>query len=132
MDPVSNSGTITGAGTVGVASILGLNTALVIVQGTWTGTIGFEGKLGSSDWVPVNFCDINQLAGQTNCATSSNGSYKFPVSGFDQFRAKGETVSSTASIFMSAVQGVEVVQEVLSYSFVTMASDSAALAVHII
>lgn len=128
MEPVSNSGSITTGDpqSVEINDILGLNTASFVIQGTWEGQLFFQAKILGSPWFAISVCDAYALDGQVPTDTTVNGLYKAPITGYTDFRIYGVTTSGTANVYVGACEGVEVMQEVLSYTDVLVKNDSGA------
>jgi hypothetical protein len=100
------------------------------VTGTWTGTLVFEALMpDTANWVPV-FCYAKFPSGAAVSQTTGNGQWALPVGAINQFRVRGNTVSSgTATVNTEAGAGgliFEVAQLTASNLNVTAVQGTAA------
>jgi hypothetical protein len=111
------SGTITSTETVQV-NTKGAASVVFNITGTWTGTIVFEALMpDTTNWVSV-FVYAKFPSGAAGQSTTANGKWALPVGGINQFRVRGNTVSSgTATANLEAGAGgliYEVAQQTAS------------------
>ncbi len=55
------------------------------LQGTWTGTVFFEGQIGTSNWFGINAISNTSTIGTS---TTANGDFFLPSGGYDGIRAR--------------------------------------------
>lgn len=123
--PVQHSGTIASGSFHSVdIECLGLNTATVIFGGEWVGSLMIEAKIGDSEWCGISVSDIFNLDGQAPTFVNRNTIIKAPITGYTDFRISGTLESGTAEVYIGACEGVEVMMEILSYTFIEPASDA--------
>ena len=91
----SSSGNITGTQCVTIAvtnrGVVGLQ-----VTGTWTGTIQPQVQIAGSGYVNIQVLPSTGAGAVSNI--TANGAYQANVSGYDQFKVCGATVSGTATV----------------------------------
>lgn len=99
------SGTITSTQNVAVNS-QGASSVSCGITGTWTGTIVFEASVDGTNWVSAS--GINSSTNAISTSTTANGVFEFTVGGYQQLRARGNTVATgTATIALDSSTGVQ-------------------------
>lgn len=109
-----NNGTITSTQAVSVNS-QGRSTVAIVINGTWGGTIQFQGSFDGAQFQSVNAFQPNTFAAASQ--TTANGMWIVPCSGFRLIQVIGANVTSgTATILLNAATGVS---EILALSKIT-------------
>jgi hypothetical protein len=91
---VSVNGTITTAQSQIAANFNGKSVAVIQIAGTWAGTLTFEGTATLGDWVTISGQLINGAISATS--TTTNGIFRFNVTGLTGIRARYTTYTSGA------------------------------------
>jgi hypothetical protein len=82
-------------------AINGESAARILIGGTWTGTLQFEGSLdGGTTWTPLPARVVG--SGYTQSAVTGNGQFLADVSGLTNFRARSTAaMTGTATVGMT-------------------------------
>jgi hypothetical protein len=99
------SGSITSTQTVSINS-QGTSAVNILVTGTWTGTLTFEGSVDGSTWntLPAT----NAVTNVISTTTTTNGTFEVSSGGYQNVRIRGNSVATgTATIAIDAGVGVQ-------------------------
>lgn len=77
-----------------------------------------------TEWFQIPGSDLANMDEQIPMAMNHDALYKFPCAGYSKIRVFGNIGSGPVEVFMCATEGVEVIQQVLSYSAVRIKVDS--------
>lgn len=103
---------------------LGFNTVTIRPVGLQPGVgdllvqVKMKHELNETEWFQIPGSSLNRMDEQIPMAMNEDGIYKFPCAGYSKIRVFGSIGSGSAEVYMCATEGVEVVQQVLSYSAV--------------
>lgn len=75
-------------------NVQGMATALLLISGTYTGTVYFEGSIDDSTWNPIFACKLGD--GTIAGSTTGTGLFRLPVAGLKSLRARVSWSSGTS------------------------------------
>lgn len=107
---LTTSGSISGTQTVEI-SLHGISNFRTMLSGTWSGTVNFEGTVDGVNWVPVSGIPVPALIGGSYAHTTSihNGAFEHRGAGLQKFRVRGNSVTGTANVSITASRGTDLV-----------------------
>lgn len=88
----------------------------ILISGTWTGTLHFQGTIEGGTWEDIEVVNITSSPTLTTKFTISNGTFIANGGAFAQFRILGPTSTGTANIAMVGLSGSD------SFSYVHVAN----------
>ena len=99
------SGSITSTQTVSINS-QGTSAVNILVTGTWTGTLTFEGSVDGSTWNTLPATNV--VTNVISTTTTANGTFEVSSGGYQSVRIRGNSVATgTATIAIDAGVGVQ-------------------------
>lgn len=71
-----------------------------------------------TEWFQIPGSSLTNMDEQIPMSMNDDGIYKFPCAGYSKIRVFGTINSGSAEVFMCATEGVEVLQQIFSYTAV--------------
>jgi hypothetical protein len=101
----TNTGTITTTQSVAINS-QGCAVVTVLLTGTWTGTVVFEGTIDNTNWNALN--GIVPTTGVIASSATGNGNWEIESGGYQQVRIRGNSVATgSLTVALDAATGIQ-------------------------